>query len=122
MMSWPAVPRMVATMASPHASRSARGSYIPCAAGRLLNGTVLAAAPNGAVLEGAAPEGTVPAGAPDGTVLNGAAPEGTVPAGAPDGAPRSCTDGSVMLALPGRKKNGTSSALTRIRWRRSPRR
>src|SRR3954469_21249781 len=37
MMSWPAVPRSVATMARPHASFSRRGSYSPCAAGTPLN-------------------------------------------------------------------------------------
>ena len=33
-MSWPAVPRVVATIASPHESRSCLGWYMPEAAGR----------------------------------------------------------------------------------------
>src|SRR6187402_1358204 len=37
MMSWPAVPRRVATMASPQASFSRAGSYMPTAAGVALN-------------------------------------------------------------------------------------
>ena len=38
MMSWPGVPRSVATIARPHASFSAAGSYRPVAAGTALNG------------------------------------------------------------------------------------